>query len=101
MRAESGLTLEEIAERTKISMRFLKSIEDEDFERLPGGVYTINYIRQYAAAIGYDATLLLAHCRRLTEPDLVEPGTATSDTASRGVIEWLRLLGSLQRHPTR
>jgi len=51
-RRARGLSLEQIADSTKISTRFLRAIESEEFEKLPGGVFNTNYIRQYAEAIG-------------------------------------------------
>jgi cytoskeletal protein RodZ len=68
-RVDSGLSLEYIADCTKISMRFLRAIEDEEFEKLPGGVYDRSYIRQYAAAIGFDEARLLEYYSRMTEPE--------------------------------
>lgn len=52
IRKRRGVSLEQISDRTKISTRFLRAIETEEFEKLPGGVFSTNYIRQYAAAIG-------------------------------------------------
>jgi cytoskeletal protein RodZ len=52
MRRQRGLSLEQIADSTKISTRFLRAIESEEFDKLPGGVFNTSYIRQYAAAIG-------------------------------------------------
>jgi hypothetical protein len=56
-----SISLEEIAEKTKISLRFLRAIEDEEFEKLPGGIFNTSYLRQYAVAAGYDAEQLLNH----------------------------------------
>lgn len=47
-----GITLEEIAESTKISKRCLKALEDEQFELLPGGVFNRGFVRSYARFIG-------------------------------------------------
>jgi cytoskeletal protein RodZ len=60
-RVRSGITLEEIADTTKISRRFLIAIETGDYGILPGGVFTTSYIRQYAAATGFDAGVILEH----------------------------------------
>src|SRR5271166_5760520 len=60
-RKAKGVSLEEIAERTKISLRFLRAIEAEELEKLPGGIFATSYLRQYAAAIGLVETGLLAH----------------------------------------
>ena len=59
IRERKGATLAEIAESTRISSHFLQAIEAEEFNKLPGGVYSTSYIRQYARAIGYSETELL------------------------------------------
>jgi cytoskeletal protein RodZ len=38
----------------------LRAIETEEFEKLPGGVFNTNYIRQYADAIGFSVERLIA-----------------------------------------
>lgn len=60
LRQASGLTLDEIAESTKISVRFLSAIEENRLQELPGGVFARSYIRQYSQAIGCDPAPLLA-----------------------------------------
>jgi cytoskeletal protein RodZ len=67
LRQHKGISLRDIAETTKISMRFLKAIEEEDFDQLPGGIYNTNYIRQYAREIGCEETKLLAYYRSVVE----------------------------------
>ncbi len=62
-RQGKGITLRDIADTTKISLRFLQAIEAGDFKQLPGGIYDTNYIRQYAREIGYEETKLLAYYR--------------------------------------
>src|SRR5580692_11795222 len=59
-RRQKGITLEAIATSTKLSLRQLEAIESGDFSRLPGGIYNTNYIKQYARAIEFDETDLLA-----------------------------------------
>jgi cytoskeletal protein RodZ len=59
IRRNRGISLEQIAESTKISVRSLIAIEQGDFAKLPGGIYNTNYIRQYARAIDYDEARLL------------------------------------------
>src|SRR5438034_6053525 len=60
IRGNRGITLEQIAESTKISVRCLQAIERGDFTKLPGGIYNTSYIKQYARAIDYDESTLLA-----------------------------------------
>lgn len=54
LRKTKGISLEEIAHHTKLRVSTLKAIEDGNFDDLPGGVYNISYLRQYARAIGAD-----------------------------------------------
>jgi cytoskeleton protein RodZ len=49
-----GVTLEEIAEATKIGTRSLKALEDEHFEQLPGGIFNKGFVRAYAKFLGLD-----------------------------------------------
>ncbi len=67
-RLRARVSLEEIMAETKISRRFLEAIENGRYEELPGGVFAINYIRQYAAMTGYDAELILDDYRSRCEP---------------------------------
>jgi cytoskeletal protein RodZ len=64
IRRNRGISLEQIAASTKISMRALEAIEQGEFGKLPGGIYNTSYIRQYARAIDYDESALLAVYQR-------------------------------------
>ncbi len=48
------ISLREIAEATKISLRHLESLERNDFQTLPGGVFNRGFVRAYAQFIGID-----------------------------------------------
>jgi cytoskeletal protein RodZ len=63
IRERKGITLRQISENTKIATSYLRAIEQAEFDRLPGGVFSRSYIRQYAQAIDYDEWDLLAHYR--------------------------------------
>lgn len=65
IRRNRGVTLEQISATTKISVRCLDAIERGDFKKLPGGIYNTSYIRQYARAIDYDESTLLAVYRQM------------------------------------
>src|SRR5260370_6288608 len=49
-----GITLDEISESTKISRRHLESLEREDFDSLPGGIFNKGFVRSYARFLGLD-----------------------------------------------
>lgn len=61
IRRNRRVSLEQIAECTKISVRFLRAIESGEFQKLPGGIYNTSYIRQYARAIDFNEVDLLAY----------------------------------------
>lgn len=62
-RQKKGISLQTISASTKLSLRQLEAIESGEFSRLPGGIYNTSYIRQYARAIEFDETDLLAFYR--------------------------------------
>jgi cytoskeleton protein RodZ len=64
IRSTKGISLEQIASDTKLKVSTLKAIEAGDFEALPGGIYNISYIRQYARAIGADEGSLVELYRK-------------------------------------
>ncbi|MGH9651580.1 MAG: helix-turn-helix domain-containing protein, partial [Terriglobales bacterium] len=49
-----GVSLDEIAQATKIGTRSLRALEDEDFDRLPGGIFNKGFVRAYARFLGVD-----------------------------------------------
>ena len=68
-RLRKGIALDDISQSTKLSVRLLEAIECGDFRKLPGGIYNTNYIRQYARAIDFDETALLAYYHRACKSD--------------------------------
>jgi cytoskeletal protein RodZ len=63
-----GVTLEEISASTKISVRFLKALEDEDLARVPGGIFTRSFVRAYAKYLGLDEEHVMAEYHLLVPP---------------------------------
>ncbi|HZU44878.1 MAG TPA: helix-turn-helix domain-containing protein, partial [Terriglobales bacterium] len=49
-----GVTLDEISVVTKIGTRSLKALEEEDFDKLPGGIFNKGFVRAYARYLGID-----------------------------------------------
>lgn len=87
------MSLKAIADSTKISPRYLNAIERGDFEKLPGGVYDISYIRQYATAIGYDEDELLRFYRAaMPAPEEQEPEVRPS---THSLMGWFRQLSAI------
>jgi len=59
-RAARGLTLEDVAQQLKFGARQLEALEQDRFERLPGGTFARGMVRSYARLLRLDADALLA-----------------------------------------
>lgn len=55
-----GVELREIADATKISIRFLQALETDRPDVLPGGLFPQAFVRQYARYLGLDADKVVA-----------------------------------------
>jgi len=64
LRNQKGISLRQISDSTKIGMHYLEAIEDGQFTKLPGGIYSVSYIRQYARAIQMPEEVLLDYYLR-------------------------------------
>src|SRR3954463_10696391 len=53
-RERRGVSLRQIAEKTKISVAALGALERNDISRLPGGIFSRAFVRSYAAEVGVD-----------------------------------------------
>jgi cytoskeletal protein RodZ len=54
------VTLEEITLATRIGSRFLAALENEDWDKLPGGVFNRGFVRSIAHYLGLDEEAFLA-----------------------------------------
>jgi cytoskeleton protein RodZ len=72
-RLKRNLDLQQISDELKLSRRFLEAIENEQFDRLPGGVFTRSFVRQYARLLGLDEEEMAAEVVRLVEPPADTP----------------------------
>ncbi|MET0558276.1 MAG: helix-turn-helix transcriptional regulator [Solirubrobacterales bacterium] len=58
------IDLAEVEAATKIRVRYLRAIENEEWEHLPGDAYARPFVRTYAAYLGLDAERLTEQLRR-------------------------------------
>lgn len=82
-REEQGLSLSEIAARTRISLRQLELIEAGAMDALPSRTYAIGFARTYARAIGLDEAPITGAVRAELG-DNPEPGTAATSSMEPG-----------------
>jgi transcriptional regulator with XRE-family HTH domain len=70
LRIQRGITLEQIADQTKVSVDLWKGLERNDFGRWPSGIYARAYVRSYAEAVGVDGDETVDEfCRNFPQGD--------------------------------
>jgi cytoskeletal protein RodZ len=92
-----GLSLDDIAETTKVRARHLSAIETAELDQLPSRPFTIGYVRAYAKALGLDADATAARYRTEypspDDDDLRTPVGVQHNRRQRG--GWLAALGAV------
>jgi cytoskeleton protein RodZ len=63
-RMHAQLVLNEVEARTKIRAKYLRAIENEEWDLLPGEVYVKSFLRTYGDFLGLDTRQLLDDYRR-------------------------------------
>ncbi len=89
--------LREVAESSKISLRYLQAFEQDHFEILPAAVFAKGFLRQYSAYVGLDADEVINHYLRALQESEPEPEeeSAGSRKSDRSLLPLLALLAAL------
>jgi cytoskeleton protein RodZ len=82
------VTLEEITSATRIGPRFLEALENEDWEKLPGGVFNRGFVRSVARYLGLDEEAFLAEYD-LAHGTQVPPADERSEQRIPSPPKWL------------
>src|ERR1035441_3586897 len=98
-RLKRNLDLEEISRELKISTRFLQAIENDQYEKLPGGVFAKSFVRQYARLLGLDEEAMAGEVQQVLAPASQVPQFAGKAKPAGGAPIQVRLCG-LRKHPT-
>lgn len=59
-RADRDLVIEQVVRRTRIPVRIVTAMEQDDWERVPPGIFARGYIRAFAREVGLDGDALVA-----------------------------------------
>jgi transcriptional regulator with XRE-family HTH domain len=102
-REAAGLSLGDIAARTKIAERHLSSIEQSRFEALASRTYAVGFARAYARAVGLDEAEIAQavrdelaasdNVREQPKADVFEPGDPARVPGSR--LAWAAALAAV------
>ena len=74
------ISLREIAQATKIDQRRLEALEQNDFSRLPGGLYNRGFVRAYCDHIGVDAESMVNAYLLEERSQTTRPVSTTADS---------------------
>lgn len=66
-REAQGLSLAEIAARTRVPMRQLEAIENSDYAQIPSTTYAIGFARAYARVVGVDEVTVAREVRGVND----------------------------------
>jgi len=83
-REYAGRSLAELSSLTRVSARYLTALEQNDFSTLPNRVFSIGYVRAYAASLGLDEQLAVERFKR-ESPDPSVPLQAPAGVAFEDV----------------
>ncbi|OIQ58864.1 cytoskeleton protein RodZ [Moorella thermoacetica] len=96
-RQEKGISLREAEEATKIRLKYLEALENGTYDEIPGRVYALGFLRNYARFLGLDPAELTARFKEEYPPkeayQVEESGITTPRLTSRGWSRWLLILG--------
>lgn len=88
-RSRAKIDIREVEERTKIRIKYLRAMEQDDWEVLPSHAYAKGFLRTYASLLGLDADALVDEYRRRYEA----PSDAGPYTFNEPLLEGRRPLG--------
>ena len=78
-RERKGVSLRQIANKTKISIAVLEALERNDISRLPGGIFSRAFVRSYAAEVGLDPETTIQEFIAQFPHDSITAGHPTSE----------------------
>jgi len=79
------ISLREVAQATKINLRFLEAMERNDFADLPGGLFNRGFVRAYCQYIGVDSEAMVnAYLLEVRTQDGSGPGRGRDTHLLRG-----------------
>lgn len=81
-RQERGLKIETVAERLNINKKYLEALERGNFDKMPAGVYSKKFLKEYAVFLGLDYNELL----KIFQKELdIEEGASRQELFSKQV----------------
>jgi cytoskeleton protein RodZ len=84
-REKRKVTLEQISVSTKIGIRMLRALEEDQFNQLPGGIFNKGFVRAYSRVLGLDEEQTVAEYLQASgDAPLVSVDASSHDPALPG-----------------
>ena len=78
-REGKGITLDEVAEETRIQKRYLEELENDNFSELPGEAYVKGFLKNYAAYVGISEKEIIRRYNSLKHEEIPIPVTVLEE----------------------
>src|ERR1035438_6197418 len=78
-----GVSLDDIADATKIGTRLLRALEEEHFELLPGGIFNKGFVRAYSKYLGLNEEEAVADYLEAAGETTSDPRVIAEQNSSR------------------
>jgi cytoskeleton protein RodZ len=98
-REKRGLSLQQVEEATKIRTRYLRDLENENFDVLPA-VYILGSLKTYAEHLGLDGAAITRELKRrqaFLQPEQDQPREGPPSGEPRGLLASLSRLAGIGR----
>jgi cytoskeleton protein RodZ len=84
-RVRRGVELDQVSAETRIRMRYLKALEEERFELLPGSAYAKGFLRTYADYLGLEGQVFVDEYNARFEAEDAQPAPPQLDLNPRSL----------------
>ena len=78
-----GVSLDDIADATKIGTRLLRALEEEHFDLLPGGIFNKGFVRAYSKYLGLNEEEAVADYLEAAGETVPDPRVIAEQNSSR------------------
>jgi hypothetical protein len=97
-RTRQKIDMRTVEEQTKVRTKYLRALENEEWDVLPGPAYAKGFLRTYASFLGLDGDALIDEYRRTVESSV---GSEAHQVFAEPVLEHRLRPGEAPRNPWR
>jgi cytoskeleton protein RodZ len=94
LREEMGCSLERVSESLYITVHYVKALENDEYNKLPGATFTKGYFKSYAQFLGADVDEVLTCYQNFvtaSEDSVKQENEARKAKSNKKIIVWVLL----------